>query len=50
METGKEYSAEAVGELIGLQGSRTRQLLKELIELGYLYSTGDTKGRKYIKK
>ena len=34
MNTNVEYSAEEIAELIGLKGSRTRQLLKELADKG----------------
>ena len=35
MEAGVEYSAEQVAEKIGLKGSRTRQLLNELVNKEY---------------
>lgn len=49
MEGGKEYRAEEIAELVGLKGSRTRQLLKELVEMQKIHATADTKMRRYIK-
>lgn len=42
-----EYSAEEIAELLGLKGSRTRQLLKELADMGKITITAATKNRKY---
>ena len=47
MDTNVEYSAEEIAELIGLKGSRTRQLLKELADKGKISFTAATKNRKY---
>ena len=44
-----EYSAEEIAEHLGLKGSRTRQLLKELVDSGVLSITAETKKRKYKK-
>lgn len=49
MDTNVEYSAEEIAELIGLKGSRTRQLLKELADKGKICFTAATKNRKYKK-
>ena len=49
MNTNVEYSAEEIAELIGLKGSRTRQLLKELADKGKICFTAATKNRKYKK-
>ena len=49
MNTNVEYSAEEIAELIGLKGSRTRQLLKELADKGKISFTAATKNRKYKK-
>ena len=49
MDTNVEYSAEEIAELIGLKGSRTRQLLKELVDKGKMSFTAATKNRKYKK-
>ena len=49
MDTNVEYSAEEIAELIGLKGSRTRQLLKELADKGKISLTAATKNRKYKK-
>ncbi|MBR6149634.1 MAG: AAA family ATPase, partial [Lachnospiraceae bacterium] len=50
MEVGQEYSSDEIAEMIGLKGSRTRQLLKELVDSNYLSVTSGTKNRRYIKK
>ena len=47
MNAGEEYSAEEIAEFLGLKGSRTRQLLKELTDRGLLTATAATKKRKY---
>jgi len=44
------YSAEQIGEKVSLKGSRTRELMKELVDLGYVEITADTKGRRYKKR
>ncbi len=49
MESGKEYRSDDISELVGLKGSRTRQLLKKLIELGMIETTGSTRGKRYVK-
>lgn len=49
MNTNVEYSAEEIAELIGLKGSRTRQLLKELADKEKMSFTAATKNRKYKK-
>ena len=49
MDANVEYSAEEIAELIGLKGSRTRQLLKELVDKGKVGITAATKNRKYKK-
>ena len=49
MNTNVEYSAEEIAEFIGLKGSRTRQLLKELADKGKICFTAATKNRKYKK-
>ena len=48
MESNREYKTDEIGELIGLKPSRTRQILKGLVEKGTLDSIGSTK--RYIKK
>ncbi len=50
MELDKEYATDQVAEIIGLKPARTRQLLKELVDLGKLSSTGSTNGKRYMKK
>ena len=49
MDTNVEYSAEEIAGCIGLKGSRTRQLLKELSDKGKISFTAATKNRKYKK-
>lgn len=49
MDTNVEYSAEEIAEFIGLKGSRTRQLLKELADKGKICFTAATENRKYKK-
>ena len=49
MEAGREYRSDEISELVGLKGSRTRQLLKELIEIGKIETSGSTRGKRYIK-
>ena len=49
MDINVGYSAEEIAELIGLKGSRTRQLLKELADKGKMSFTAATKNRKYKK-
>lgn len=50
LEIDKPYSSDEIASMIGLKGSRTRELLKEMVELGYIESTSATNGRRYIKK
>ena len=49
MDPGMEYSSDDVAELVGLKISRTRQLLKELVDSGKIESSGSTRGKRYIK-
>lgn len=49
MDAGVEYSTEQVAEKIGAKGSRTRQLLNELVHKELLACIGITKRRRYIK-
>ncbi len=49
MEEGREYTTEAIAGIIGLNGSRTRQLMNELVELSKVESLGTTKDRRYRK-
>ena len=50
MEDGREYTTEAIAEVIGLKGPRTRQIMNELVELGVMERLGKTKDRRYRKK
>lgn len=49
METDIEYSTEEIAERIGLKGPRTRQLLRQLSDLGLIRTTAATKNRRYVK-
>lgn len=50
MEKGKKYRVSDISEMLGLQASRTRQLLSELIDMGIIGTTGITKNKEYFKK
>jgi predicted HTH transcriptional regulator len=49
MKADNLYSTEQIANEIGLKGPRTRQLLNELVDLGYLECLGTTKNRRYAK-
>ncbi len=49
MEVGREYSSDEIAKIIGLKGSRTRQLLKDLVDNALITATPGTKNRRYIK-
>lgn len=49
MDPEREYSSDEVAELVGLKISRTRQLLKELVDSGKMKAIGSTRGKRYIK-
>ena len=49
MDAGKEYKTEEVAEKIGLKGPRTRQLLNELVDRGFVMCTAMTKKRRYVR-
>lgn len=49
MEQGKEYSSVQIAELVGLKGTRTREILRELERKGEIRTEGSTKGKRYIK-
>lgn len=48
MEIGVEYSADEIAEKIGLKGSRTRQLLGQLVKMGLIRTTATTRNRRYV--
>jgi len=50
MESGLQYSSEEIADELGLKGSRTRQLLNELVNMGKIDFTSTTKNRRYYKK
>lgn len=49
MALGKEYSTEEIAGKIGLKGPRTRQLLNELVAMGFVSCTAATKNRRYVR-
>ncbi len=49
MKQGESYSTEEVAQMIGLRGSRTRQLLNELVAMNLVSCTAATKNRRYVK-
>ncbi len=49
MELEVEYSTAEIAEKIGLRGPRTRQLLNELVTMGFVSCTAATKNRRYVK-
>lgn len=49
MELEVEYSTAEIAEKIGLRGPRTRQLLNELVTMGFVSCTAVTKNRRYVK-
>lgn len=50
METGREYKADEIAEIIGLKSSRTRELLKMLVDDNKLEIIGNKKNRRYLKR
>lgn len=49
MEYGVEYSAAELAEILGIKGSRTRELLNDLVDKGLLNKTAETNRRRYLK-
>lgn len=49
MGSGQMYRADEVAGLIGLKGSRTRQLLRQLVDQKEINVTAGTKNRRYFK-
>lgn len=49
MEAGVAYSPKEIEDMIGLRASRTRQLVSDLVDKGYILENGATRNRKYIK-
>lgn len=47
MEPRKEYTAEEIGEILGLKVSRTNDYLKKLIEQGKIEPIGGNRNRRY---
>lgn len=50
MEIDYEYKLDEIGVLVGLKPSRSRQLLKELVDKDLIESIGSTNGKRYIRK
>ena len=50
MDAGVEYKAEEIAKKLGLKSTRTKTLLRELLELDKVEAIGNTKGRRYKKK
>lgn len=50
MKQGKSNSTEEVVQMISSKGSRTRQLLNELVAMDLVSCTAATKNRRYIKE
>ena len=50
MDAGVEYKAEEIAEKLGLKSTRTKALLRELLELDKVEAIGNTRGRRYKKK
>lgn len=48
MRFDEECSLEEMSEMVGLKGSRTRELLSGLVAKGYLTCTAATKNRRYV--
>ena len=50
MEDGQEYKLEEIGNLVGLKRTRTRDLLKQMIDDGRISTHGDMKSKRYTKR
>lgn len=50
MKQGISYSSEEIAQMVGLKGSRTRQLLNELVAMNFISCTAATKNRRYTKE
>lgn len=49
MEYGREYSSNEAAQILGLKGSRTRQILKQLVDKNLVRITANTRNRRYIR-
>ena len=49
MDLENRYSTQEIAKKIGLKGPRTRQLLNELADMGWLSCTSATKNRRYMR-
>jgi DNA-binding IclR family transcriptional regulator len=47
MSDGEWHQASEIAEILGLKDTRTKQLLRELVEAGKLEDDGKTKGKAY---
>ena len=50
MEDGQEYKADEIAKIVGLKSSRTRELLKILVDDDKLAIVGNKKNRRYFVK
>ncbi len=50
MEDGQEYKADEIAKIVGLKSSRTRELLKILVDDDKLGIVGNKKNRRYFVK
>ena len=50
MEVGKEYKARDLAEQVGVKGTRTRVLLKKLVDSGKIEAQGKARARRYIRR
>lgn len=50
MEAGLEYPADSIAENVGLKASRTRELLKMLVDEDKIEVLGENRNRRYRKK
>ena len=49
MQDGYEYPLSELSEVLGVKETRTKQIIKDLIEQNLIISIGSTKGKKYKK-
>lgn len=49
MAVGREYNAAEISDMLGLKGSRTRELLNDLVRKSLLKVTAETNRRRYVK-
>ena len=49
MDSDREYGISEIAEFLGIKETRTRELVKALIQLKKIEATGKNKGRRYRK-